>query len=163
MTLIMKLSNTLILFFCVFTQAFSQTFTLSELKRMVKMKENDFVTLVSNKGFTSYKMKDEGDFEKSMTFVLKKSDTIEKSISWDSYMFGESIHVRFDTRNIDDFKTIENQIVNLNLKVKFVKNDKWENGVEYSLITYLMDRYEVSLWKEGGGFIISVALWKNKN
>lgn len=159
----MRLINTLFFVFFAFSQTFGQTFTLSELKKMVKMKEKDFVTLVTKKGFTSYKMRDEGAYEKSMTFVLKKSDTIEKSISWDSYMFGESIHVRFDTRNIDDFKTIENQIVNLNLQVKFVKNDKWENGVEYSLITYLMDKYEVSLWKEGGGFIISVALWKNKN
>ncbi len=159
----MRLINTLFFVFFAFSQTFGQTFTLLELKKMVKMKEKDFVALVTNKGFTSYKMRDEGAYEKSMTFVLKKSDTIEKSISWDSYMFGESIHVRFDTRNIDDFKTIENQIVNLNLKVKFVKNDKWENGVEYSLITYLMDKYEVSLWKEGGGFIISVALWKNKN
>ena len=159
----MRIFNTLFFVFIVFSQTFGQTFTLSELKKMVKMKEKDFVALVTKKGFTSYKMRDEGAYEKSMAFVFKKSDTIEKSISWDSYMFGESIHVRFDTRNIDDFKTIENQIVNLNLKVKFVKNDKWENGVEYSLITYLMDKYEVSLWKEGGGFIISVALWKNKN
>jgi hypothetical protein len=77
-------------------------------------------------------------------------------------MFGETIGVRFDTKNINDFKSIENQIVNLNLKVEFVKNDKWENGVEYSLITYKMDKYEVSLWKEGGGFIIMVAIWKDK-
>lgn len=156
----MRLLKTLLFLFFAFSQTFGQTFTLSELKKMVKMKEKDFVAKVTNKGFTSYKMRDEGAYEKSMTFVLKKSDTIEKSISWDSYMFGESIHVRFDTDNIDDFKTIENQIVNLNLKVKFVKNDKWENGVEYSLITYIMDKYEVSLWKEGGGFIISVGLWK---
>lgn len=158
----MRLIHTLFFAFFVFSQTLGQTFTLSELKKMVKMKEKDFVAFVTNKGFNPYKMRDEGAYEKSMAFVLKKSDTIEKSISWDSYMFGESIHVRFDTRNIDDFKTIENQIINLNLKVKFVKNDKWENGVEYSLITYIMDKYEVSLWKEGGGFIISVALWKNK-
>ncbi|MEY2923235.1 MAG: hypothetical protein RL108_1861 [Bacteroidota bacterium] len=160
MTLIMKLSNTLILFFCVFTQTIGQTFTLSELKKMVKMKEKDFVTLVSNKGFTSYKMKDEGEIEKSMTFVSKKSETMGKSISWNYYMFGESVGVRFDTEDINDFKAIENQIINLKLKVKGVKNDKWENGIEYSLITYEMDEYEVALWKEGGGFIISVALWK---
>jgi hypothetical protein len=62
----MRLINTL---FFVFSQTLGQTFTLSELKKMVKMKEKDFVALVTNKGFTSYKMKDDGDFEKSMTFV----------------------------------------------------------------------------------------------
>ena len=124
------------------------------------MNDKDFVALVTNKGFTLYKMKDEGDYEKSMTFVLKKSDNIEKAISWDSYMFGESIVVRFDTENIDDFNAIENQIVNLKLNVKGVKNDKWENGVEYHLITYAMNEYEVTLWKEGGGFIIMVSLSK---
>jgi hypothetical protein len=105
-------------------------------------------------------MKDEGEIEKSMTFVSKKSETMGKSISWNYYMFGESVGVRFDTEDINDFKAIENQIINLKLKVKGVKNDKWENGIEYSLITYEMDEYEVALWKEGGGFIISVALWK---
>jgi hypothetical protein len=158
----MRLLNTLLFVFFVFSQTFGQTFTLSELKKMVKMKEKDFVALVNKKGFNLYKMKDEGKFEKSMTFIKKNSDTLEKSISWNSYMFGETIGVRFDTKNINDFKSIENQIVNLNLKVEFVKNDKWENGVEYSLITYKMDKYEVSLWKEGGGFIIMVAIWKDK-
>jgi hypothetical protein len=158
----MRLLNTLLFVFFVFSQTFGQTFTLSELKKMVKMKEKDFVALVNKKGFNLYKMKDEGKFEKSMTFIKKNSDTLEKSISWNSYMFGETIGVRFDTKNINDFKSIENQIVNLNLKVEFVKNDKWENGVEYSLITYKMDKYEVSLLKEGGGFIIMVAIWKDK-
>jgi hypothetical protein len=159
----MRLLNTLLFVFFVFSETFGQTFTLSELKKMVKMKEKDFVALVNKKGFNLYKMKDEGKFEKSMTFVKKNADTLEKSISWNSYMFGETIGVRFDTKNINDFKSIENQIVNLNLKVEFVKNDKWENGVEYSLITYKMDKYEVSLWKERGGFIIIVSLWKNKD
>jgi hypothetical protein len=160
----MRLLNTLLFVFFVFSQTFGQTFTLSELKKMVKMKEKDFVNLVTKKGFASYKMRDEGAFEKSMTFVLKKSNTIEKSISWDSYMFGESIGVRFDTENINDFETIENQIKKLNLNKKFpTKNDKWENGIEYSLTTYLMNEYEVSLWKEGSGFIIIMALWKDKN
>jgi hypothetical protein len=76
-------------------------------------------------------------------------------------MFGESIGVRFDTENINDFETIENEIKKLNLSKKFpTKNDKWENGIEYSLTTYLIDEYEVSLWKEGSGFIIIMALWK---
>ena len=159
----MRLLNTLVFVFLVFSQTFGQTFTLSELKKMVKMREKDFVALVTKKGFTSYKMKDEGSFEKTMTFVLKKSDTIEKSISWNSYMFGETIGVRFDTGDVNDFKLIETQIKKLNLKEKFPeKNDKWENGVEYSLITYIMDKYDVSLWKEGGGFIIMVSLWKNE-
>lgn len=81
----MKLLNTLFIMFFVFTQTIGQTFTLSELKKMVKMKEKEFVALVSNKGFTPYKMRDEGAYEKSMTFVMKKSDTIEKQISWDSF------------------------------------------------------------------------------
>lgn len=156
----MRLLYSLLIVIFISSTSWGQTFTLPELVKMVKMKEKDFVAIVTKKGFSSFRMKDEGDFEKSMTYVIQNSVGKNKSISWSSYMFGESIDVRFGTENIDDFVFIENQIRELNLKLDATKNGKWENGVEYSIVNYFYNEYLVSLWKEGGGFSVYVSLKK---
>ncbi len=155
----MRYIYSLLIVIFISSTSWGQTFTLPELVKIVKMNEKDFVALVKNKGFSASKMTDKGDFEKSMNFVIRNSVGENKSISWSSYMFGESIDVRFATENIDDFVFIENQVSKLNLKVKVTKKDKWGNGVEYSFVTYFFEEYLVSLWKEGGGFSVSVSLW----
>jgi hypothetical protein len=136
------------LFFVTFLafNSLSQSFSLLDLKNMVKMKEKNFIEFVRRKGFTL-------EDTTSKTAVYKQNNIVEKSISRFSTLFDESVGVSFKTSNLNDFSEIVNLIKQMNLKER-VYNGKSqvrgrEDGVKFkekeSYTTYSMDEYEVTL------------------